>query len=90
MTIGQWIRAERESRQWSQDQLAFRAHVSPRLIGRYERGEGAPSQENLARIAEAMEIVLPWTSTGVATPEYLSRTVWPLSASTEALALSGG
>jgi transcriptional regulator with XRE-family HTH domain len=62
MTIGQWIRAERESRKWSQDKLAFRAHVSSRLIGRYERGEGEPNIANLVKIADAFGEPLPWSN----------------------------
>lgn len=60
MNAGKWIRREREERGWSRDELGFRSHVSPRLIWRYEHGEGQPSITNLQRIAEAFGIALPW------------------------------
>jgi transcriptional regulator with XRE-family HTH domain len=60
MTVGRWIREQREALGWSQDDLAFRSHVSPRLIGRYERGEGEPNQTNLDKITDALGKPLPW------------------------------
>lgn len=62
MTIGEWIRDRRKENDWSQDELAFRSHVSPRLIGRYERGEGEPNLANLVKIAGALGVPLPWSS----------------------------
>lgn len=58
--VGEWIKAERTKRGWSQDELAHRAHIGARLVGRYERGEGEPSIETLTKIADAFAIKLPW------------------------------
>jgi transcriptional regulator with XRE-family HTH domain len=62
MTVGEWLRRTREEHGWSQDELGFRSHVSPRLIGRYERGEGEPSHQNLEKITAALEVPLPWVT----------------------------
>jgi transcriptional regulator with XRE-family HTH domain len=58
--IGDWIKAERLKRGWSQDELAFRAHVPARNIGGYERDEYEPSIETAGRIIMAFELELPW------------------------------
>lgn len=60
MTVGEWIREERQRRGWSQDTLAHRSEVSARLIGGYERGEYEPSLETTAKILGAFELELPW------------------------------
>lgn len=82
MTIGRWIRDQRKKNDWSQDELAFRAHVSPRLIGRYERGEGEPNIANLVKIADALGAKLPWedavASSDPTTGRYPSRPGQPM------------
>jgi transcriptional regulator with XRE-family HTH domain len=62
MDVGDFIRRKRLEKGWSQDELAFRAHISPRLIGRYERKEGLPDHERLNRICRALGVPLPWFS----------------------------
>lgn len=58
---GQWLKATRDAQGLSQDQLAFRAEVSARLISRYERGEGDPSTPIMTKLAEALGVALPWS-----------------------------
>lgn len=50
----------RKARGWSIDELAFRSHISPRLIGGYERGEGTPRVVHIERLCAALEVPLPW------------------------------
>lgn len=51
------VKAAREARGYSQEQLAALSGVSTRTIGRIETGR-SPSIETLARIAQALEVPL--------------------------------
>jgi len=54
--LGSRIRALREGRSISQEQLGFEADVHRTYIGATERGETLPSLEVLFRIAEALKV----------------------------------
>lgn len=81
MTVGEWIRATREALGWSQADLSYETRIDVRLIGRYERGEGKPSQENLDKILIALHRPPPWEETGPSdqpTGRYPGRPEWPM------------
>jgi transcriptional regulator with XRE-family HTH domain len=93
MTIAAWLRAKREALGWSQDELAFRSHVSPRLIGRYERGEGEPSLANLLKLTDALGEPLPFgeaASGDQPTGRYRGQPRWPIREQPYDLAHVGG
>jgi len=54
--LGSRIRALREGRSISQEELGFRANVHRTYIGAVERGETLPSLEVLFRIAGALKV----------------------------------
>ena len=54
--IGKRIRARREQKGWSQEQLAIEADVDNSHLGKLERGEGNPTVKLVFRIAKALEI----------------------------------
>lgn len=56
--IGQRIKAIRKSLNLTQAQLAEKAGVSDNFIGLIERGEGRPTLDTVAKIAEALRIKL--------------------------------
>lgn len=60
--LGEYLRRTREALGLSIDELAFRSHVRPRLIGGYERGEYKPGADNLTALMAALEVQLPWAS----------------------------
>jgi transcriptional regulator with XRE-family HTH domain len=51
---GERIRAAREKRRWSRDQLATAAGITTDLLGKYERNAAIPSLGNLEKLAAAM------------------------------------
>lgn len=57
-TIGQNVRALREARAWTQEQLAAVASVTARTIQRIESGQVPPSAETLMALASALEVDL--------------------------------
>ena len=57
--IGAKIRAQRQSRSWTLDQLAERAGVSRRILVTIEQGSSNPSIATLLRISDALGIGLP-------------------------------
>ncbi len=56
--VGQNIRAERERAGLSLSQLAAATGISKAHLVRLEKGDGNPSLEILARIAEALEVTV--------------------------------
>ena len=56
--IARRLLAERESRGWSQGELAARAGVSKAMISKIERGEASPTAALLARLSGAFELTL--------------------------------
>ena len=57
--IGSTVRAERQSRQWTLDQLAQRSGVSRRMLVNVEQGGANPSVTTLLRLSDALGIGLP-------------------------------
>lgn len=56
--VGRRIVRERKRRGWSQGDLARRLGVKRERAGNWERGENAPRLEELARLAEVLQISL--------------------------------
>jgi transcriptional regulator with XRE-family HTH domain len=54
--FGQTVRAERQARQLTQQQLAFEAALSLTYIGEIERGQRMVSLDTLQRIAGALKM----------------------------------
>lgn len=50
------IREHRESKGWSQADLAFRAGVSPSTIYNWEAGRFEPKASQLRKLAQALEV----------------------------------
>jgi transcriptional regulator with XRE-family HTH domain len=57
-TPGERIREIRSRRGWSQAELAFRARIAERQIGRWERDENVPRIVALRTLAAALEVDL--------------------------------
>lgn len=57
--IGAKVRAERQAREWTLDQLAKATGVSRRMIINVEQGSANPSVTTLLRISDALGIGLP-------------------------------
>jgi transcriptional regulator with XRE-family HTH domain len=55
--MGRRIRAERERRQWTQQQLAEKAGVAVRTVGGWERGETVP-QNRLGALEFVLDVDL--------------------------------
>jgi transcriptional regulator with XRE-family HTH domain len=54
--FGTTVRAERKSRQLTQQQLAFEASLSLTYVGEIERGQRMVSLDTLQRLAAAMKM----------------------------------
>lgn len=57
--IGARVKQERQSRQWTLDQLAVAAGVSRRMVINVEQGVANPSVGTLLRISDALGVGLP-------------------------------
>ena len=57
--IGKRLRGLRESRGWSQEELAEKSDLDPTYIGGIERGRRNPSLVSLVKLARALKISLP-------------------------------
>jgi len=60
MNTGKIISDLRDSRNWSQAQLAEKSTISRVMIGKYERGEAVPSIEAAIKIAQAFGVSLDY------------------------------
>jgi len=75
--VGSRVRALRQGRGWTQEDLGGRADLDFTTIGGAERGEKSLSLKSLSRVAEALEVDLAWlvrpaeSETGVAECEGL-------------------
>lgn len=58
-TIGARVKQERQSRQWTLDQLATHAGVSRRMVINVEQGIANPSVGTLLRLSDALGVGLP-------------------------------
>src|SRR5262245_34041224 len=54
--LGDNVKALRQSRGWTQEQLGERAGISYKFIGEIERGVGNPSVDYLDRLSQALEV----------------------------------
>jgi transcriptional regulator with XRE-family HTH domain len=59
LAIGVRVRQERQSRNWTLDQLAAAAGVSRRMVVNVEQGAANPSVGTLLRISDALGVGLP-------------------------------
>lgn len=80
------LRAVREQRGYSQEDLAKRAGMQPSAVSHFETGARKPSFDNLRRLADALEVTTDYLlgrvadSTGLAAPEQLFRNYEKLKA----------
>ncbi|MEX2447511.1 MAG: helix-turn-helix transcriptional regulator [Solirubrobacterales bacterium] len=56
VAVGRNIRAQRESREWTQEELAHRAGMHPVEVGRAERGARDLRVSTVAKIARGLEV----------------------------------
>ena len=59
-TIGARIRALRNNKRWTQEELGARAGLDFTTIGGAERGEKSLSLKSLSRVAQALGVELSW------------------------------
>lgn len=57
--FGKRLRTLRSEKKMSQEELAFKAGISPAHLGQIERAEKKPTLETIGKLAEALEISLP-------------------------------
>jgi len=57
--FGKRLRTLRTEKKMSQEELAFKAGISPAHLGQIERVEKKPTLETIGKLAEALEISLP-------------------------------
>jgi transcriptional regulator with XRE-family HTH domain len=69
-TFGERLLALRKRQGWSQRELAQRVGTSAPIIGRYERGEIAPSVEVATKLAETLSASLDYL-TGLSAQDQL-------------------
>jgi transcriptional regulator with XRE-family HTH domain len=58
MNTGKIIADLRDKKGWNQSELADKSGVSRVMIGKYERGEAAPSIDAAKKIADALDVSL--------------------------------
>jgi len=91
-TIGQAIREERESRDWSQEHLARLLDVSVNTVRNWESGRSeGPRHGELLRLCDAFDWLLPWApddSRESSTARYLSPADWAMPSPADDLALA--
>lgn len=58
LAFGQRVRALRNTRGWSQEQLAYEVGLDRSYVGGVERGERNISLENIAKLAAALDVSL--------------------------------
>ncbi|MBQ3573622.1 MAG: helix-turn-helix transcriptional regulator [Clostridia bacterium] len=58
--VGEKIRFHRNRVGWSQERLALEAGINSGFLGCVERGEKTPTMRTLEKIAEALEITVPY------------------------------
>jgi transcriptional regulator with XRE-family HTH domain len=68
MSFGTRLATVRKDRKVSQSELAAHAGIHNNVIGRYERGEAAPSIEIAGKLAEALKVSLDYLVLGKSDP----------------------
>lgn len=56
LAVGRNIRVQRESREWTQEELAHRAGMHPVEVGRAERGARDLRVSTVAKIARGLDV----------------------------------
>lgn len=56
--VGARIRVLRQQRGISQEQLAFKAGITPSYLGQIERGEKSPTIDSIDKVATALHVTL--------------------------------
>ena len=56
MSLGNRLKQLRQEKSWSQDELAFHAHIDGRQISRYENDKVTPSVEVVIKLARAFDV----------------------------------
>ena len=56
VAFGRQVRNLRQSKKMSQEELAFKAGLSPAHLGQIERAQKKPTLETIGRLAEALEV----------------------------------
>ncbi len=59
MKVSDWVVKARESRHWSQADLARMLDLDPARVCRYERGVFEPSMETMVKISQVCNYSLP-------------------------------
>ncbi len=59
LSFGKALRAAREQRDLSQEQLADAAGLDQAVISRYERGETTPGHDDLGSLSRGLGVSLP-------------------------------
>jgi transcriptional regulator with XRE-family HTH domain len=72
------LRAARELREFSQLELAIRAHLQQAAVSHYESGARRPSLRNLRRLSEALEVTTDYLVGRSVSPEPLPSDDEPL------------
>lgn len=54
--LGERVRALRQARGWTQEDLGERAAISYKFVGQIERGDGNPTIETLQRLTRALDV----------------------------------
>lgn len=57
--FGKQLRTLRVAKKMSQEELAFKAGISPAHLGQIERAEKKPTLETIGKLAEAVDASLP-------------------------------
>lgn len=57
--FGRRLRELRQNKKMSQEELAFKAGISPAHLGQIERAEKNPTLETIGKLSEALGISLP-------------------------------
>lgn len=75
MDTGKIITGLRDKKGWSQTDLADKSGVSRVMIGKYERGEAAPSIDAAKKIVDALEVSLDFLVGGTQTASFDKKTI---------------
>ena len=59
LEFGKRLRTLRTGKKMSQEELSFKAGISPAHLGQIERAEKKPTLETIGKLAEALDISLP-------------------------------
>lgn len=75
MNTGKIISYLRDTKEWSQSELAAKSGISRVMIGKYERGEAMPPIEAAYKIAQVFEVSLDYLVGESTNPAFDKRTI---------------